>query len=159
METNNQLVNFMFTLIIGGMLGSIFDFYRVMRGVCRPKLIMTMIFDGLYWLIAFVVTFSCLIYSNWVEMRFYIFIGIITGWLIYYKLLSKYIVLCMVKIIRFLMTVNAYFRTIITSCLIKPLGYCIGVFLLPFRYCDKKIRNMEIIIKKRFNNQKKMTKK
>lgn len=158
MEVNTQWGSFLTTLFIGLILGFIFDFYRVMRGVFNLKSLMTFIFDGIYWLVAFIITFACLLFSNWAELRFYIFMGIISGWALYYKLISKYSIFMMIRVIRIIIATCQWIKKAFIVCLIHPVGYILGIFLFPFRYTMRRFSQLERKLRKWRMSKKKMTK-
>jgi spore cortex biosynthesis protein YabQ len=140
MEVNAQLISFLTTLFIGILLGFIFDFYRVSRAVCHPRLWITHLLDGLYWLIAIIITFVCLLMSNWAELRFYIFIGIILGAILYYKLCSRYTFFFSMGVIKWCILIVGYIRTILFRWVVQPIGYLLGIFKTPFRYVRRHLK-------------------
>lgn len=159
MEVYAQLFSFIITVGIGLILGAIFDFYRVTRGVFRPKKLMTIIFDGVYWLIAVVITFACLIYSNWAQMRFYIFFGIIGGAVFYYKFISTYMLMFFLKFFHLAAAVNSQIRRCIMNYMIRPMGYFLGILSFPFRYGKNKVGGIGRQIKAKLVFHKDVTKK
>jgi spore cortex biosynthesis protein YabQ len=140
MEVNAQLISFLTTLFIGILLGAIFDFYRVSRAVFQPRLWVTYLLDGLYWLIAIIITFVCLLMSNWAELRFYIFMGIILGAILYYKLCSRYTIFFSVGAIKWCIFIVRYIRGIVFRWILQPIGYLLGIFKTPFRYVKKYLK-------------------
>jgi len=140
MEVNAQLISFLTTLFIGILLGFIFDFYRVSRAVFQPRLWVTYLFDGLYWLIAIIITFVCLLMSNWAELRFYIFMGIILGAILYYKLCSRYTIFFSMGVIKWCIFIVRYIRSIFFRWILQPIGYLLGIFKTPFRYVKKYLK-------------------
>lgn len=148
MDLNAQLMELVLSLCIGWLLGVLFDAYRVIRNILRPKRFMTAVMDGMYWLVAVVATFTCLLFSNWAEMRFYIFLGIIVGWISYYKFISGYVLFCLIKGVRCLTAMIVWTRKIIMFLIIQPLGYVLGIFSYPFRYGSRKFKKMQIRVKK-----------
>ena len=85
MELNGQVFTFLMTIVTGMLLGGLFDCYRVLRRTFKPKAFMTWLADLLYWLVATVVMFIALVFSNWGELRFYVFIGVLSGLGVYYR--------------------------------------------------------------------------
>lgn len=158
MEVNTQWVSFLTTLLIGFILGLMFDFYRVMRGVFRLKALMTFVFDGIYWLVALIVTFACLLFSNWAELRFYIFIGMISGWALYCKWISKYSIFMMIRVVKIFIATSQWIKKAFIICLIHPVGYILGIFLFPLRYTMRRVEQIECKIRKWRIFKKKMTK-
>lgn len=95
-----QLYSFLGTVLCGFILGILFDGYRIFRMICRPKKILTVFGDLCFGLFAALSVFLLLIYSNWGEFRFYIFVGMLCGWFFYYKCFSKWLVALVIKFFR-----------------------------------------------------------
>lgn len=133
MELHAQLVSFLTALAIGLLLGLFFDFYRVLRGVFRPRAALTFLCDGVYWLFALALTFVALLMSDWAQLRFYTFLGMLGGAALYYRALSKYTLLCIVRCLRLVFCCLRQTRRFLQSCVLRPLGYILGIFTLPLR--------------------------
>lgn len=133
MELNAQLVSFLTTLAVGLALGLLFDFYRVMRGVFRPRAVLTSVLDGAYWLFALALTFLALLMSDWAELRFYTFLGLLSGGVFYFRALSKYALLCILRVLRLAFGCWRRMRSFLQCCVLRPLGYVLGIFTLPLR--------------------------
>lgn len=140
MEINAQLISFLTTLCIGIILGAIFDFYRVSRNMFKPRAWITWVFDALYWLVAIVITFIGLLFCNWAELRFYIFIGIMVGTLLYFKICSRYTVLFSIHTIKFCIWLVKYLKNFFVRFLLQPIGYLLGIFSTPFSYVKKRLK-------------------
>ena len=95
-----QLYSLAGTVISGLVIGFLFDLYRIVRMAVRPKKFFTMAGDLLFGFLAAAVTFFLLLYSNWGEFRFYVFLGMLIGCFCYYKILSKTIVGWLVRLCR-----------------------------------------------------------
>lgn len=86
---NIQLFYFLSTIITGLIVGIMFDIYRITRGLNSPNKIMTAISDILFWIFAAVTTFVFFLYTNNGNVRYYTFVGLIIGLLIYFELISS----------------------------------------------------------------------
>jgi len=89
-------------VVIGIVVGVVFDFYRVLRGQTKPKKLITNIFDLLFAVMVTIIIFIALIYSNGGVIRVYVFLGIILGQIIYYWLFSRYIIILFSQLIEFI---------------------------------------------------------
>lgn len=138
MDFTGQAATFLTTLVIGALLSVIFDFYRVLRGIFKPRSIVTYLFDLLYWLLAIFLTFSGLLVSNWGELRFYIFIGLAGGAILYFRLFSRYVVFLLIRGIRLALAVMTGLRVLTAKFIVKPLIYCARLACMPFLYGMKK---------------------
>ncbi len=143
MDFTGQAVTFIMTIIMGGLLGVIFDFYRVLRGVFKPRTVTTYLFDLLYWLLAIILAFGGLLMTNWGELRFYVFLGLLGGTVLYYKLLSRFIIWCLIRLIRLIVFIAGWVNRLIVACVIKPVGFCGRMCLIPFAYVGRKTAGMQ----------------
>ncbi len=104
----NQLISFVIYVAIGIILGVIFDFFRAFRKSIKHSNIATYIEDIIYVIIAFLIVVVALQIFSDGELRFYIFLGILIGFVIYFVLFSRYllkaetfILKCLIKIIKY----------------------------------------------------------
>lgn len=133
MEVHAQLISFLTALLIGMVLGLIFDFFRIVRGVLRLRLWMTNLLDGLYWVVATLITFTTLLLTNWGELRFYLFMGIAAGAGAYYRWVSKTMLFVLIRFLRVIAAVCQAFKRFVDFFFIRPAGYFFGIFSLPFQ--------------------------
>ena len=87
-----QLSSFLILLITGMLLGAFFDFYRVLRGVVRVGALFTMAGDLLFWLGAFILAVPLIYWSTWLELRFYIWVALLLGILLYFLVFSPLLI-------------------------------------------------------------------
>lgn len=88
----NQLFSFFIYVIVGILLGFIFDIFRALRKSIKNSTVATNIEDILFVIISFVIIAMVVQIVNKGELRFYILLGIILGILIYFLSVSKYII-------------------------------------------------------------------
>jgi len=86
-----QIKIFLNTIAIGLIMGIVFDFYRALRGLVRPKKWTTGLSDLIVCLFLTCLVFLLLIFSNWGEVRVYVFLGLAIGLAIHFKYLSDLI--------------------------------------------------------------------
>ena len=114
MYTNNleQLLSFSIFIIVGIIISMIFDTFRVLRKVKKTTDIITYFEDALFWIITvFIILNSIFIFNNG-ELRFYIFIGIMIGSILYLIFISKYFIKFGVN---FLKIINKTIKILIQS--------------------------------------------
>jgi spore cortex biosynthesis protein YabQ len=133
-----QLENFVVTVMSGILIGLMFDGYRVLRGIVKPKIIFTDIGDLLFWLVATFLVFGALLFANWGEVRLYVFIGIMVGIFLYAKLLSKPITYILLKVWRLIVTVMGFVIKIFKMVVWYPVRWVIRVLFLPFYWFYQK---------------------
>ncbi|WP_050748580.1 spore cortex biosynthesis protein YabQ [Halothermothrix orenii] len=85
-----QIFSFSVMFGYGLMLGIFLDLYRgIIKGL-NIRGIMKNILDILFGIIAGLIGFIILIYTNWVNLRFYIILAILLGFGLYYGLKSRW---------------------------------------------------------------------
>ena len=169
---DQQIISFLVTVGLGLIMGAIFDLYYVLRCYIKPKKIFIHIGDLFIWLFMILLVFATLIYTNWGEVRFYVFLGIALGTLVYYLIFSKYL-----KVIyKFFLNVVLKMLHILIKIIILPFKmfanlflYLVGVISICLMWATKplrrrlsksklgiKLRNLKISVKKGINNLKKI---
>lgn len=118
----NQAFLFLVFVVIGLIIGLLFDIFRILRISFKTKDVVTYIEDILFWIITgILVLYSIFIFNNG-EIRFFIFIGIAIGVILYIMLFSSYIIKYSVYIINFIKKVT---------------GIIFNIILIPLRYLRK----------------------
>lgn len=98
---NNQALLFCVFTINGVLIGLLFDFFRILRKSFKTRDIITYIEDILFWILTGIILLYSIFTFNNGEIRFYMFLGVILGCIIYMLLVSRYIVNTITKIILF----------------------------------------------------------
>lgn len=105
----------------GGLaLGGLFDVYRVLSGQLKVPLWLKAVLDLLYWFVGTIVVFKLLYESNWGEVRFFIFIGLIIGILFYFWLFSRPVIRVIEFTIRAVLTTIRIGKRMIELFIITP---------------------------------------
>ena len=132
---NNQAVLFLIFSLNGVIIGLIFDFFRILRKSFKTSNLITYIQDIIFWIITGIsVIFFMYSFSDG-TIRFYMFLGLMFGFIIYILTISHYII----KIFIFIMKV---FKTIVNS-IIKLISYPQNKIILSYknRHYSTKINN------------------
>ena len=98
---NNQVLLFCVFIINGLLIGLLFDFFRILRKSFKTSDIITYIEDILFWILTGIILLYSIFTFNNGEIRFYMFLGVILGCIIYMLLFSRYIVNTITKIVLF----------------------------------------------------------
>lgn len=115
-----QVEAFMLTVVIGMVMGLMFDTYRILRGILRLKIVVTHIADLLFWLAVTAVVFLGLLLGNWGEVRFYVFLGLMLGGAVYYKFFSRMIIMAELTVWRILVRCSRFIHNIIENVVLRP---------------------------------------
>lgn len=130
----NQAYLFLIFVINGLLIGLLFDIFRIFRISFKTKDFITYIEDILFWILTgAIVLYSIFVFNNG-EIRFFIFLGIIIGIILYITLFSTYIIKYSVYIIKFLKKILStifkylyvpikYIGLIIKKIFFKPIAF------------------------------------
>ena len=138
----NQANLFLIFTINGILIGLLFDIFRILRKSFKTSDIITYCEDLLFWILTGLLLLYSIFTFNAGEIRFYMFLAVFCGCIIYMLLFSKYFIEINVKII---LTIKKIITTIFSVIILK----------LVKKLLFKPIHFMTINIKKiHFNNQK-----
>ena len=153
MYTNNleQLSNFIYFIIIGMILGVVFDVFRILRKSFKTSDIITNIQDILFGIITGTILLSAIFLFNNGELRLYLFLGIVFGIIIYMLSISKYFIKINIIIINFIKRIII----LITKPFIFLLKFIKKLIFKPISFI---CINLKLLFNKIFNNFKKTTK-
>lgn len=165
-SVSNQLYVFGMMILCGAMSGFIFDIMRALRRSFGSNMLTTSLADILYWLIISSGIYFAIFTFNYGSIRWYEIIGILSGSVIYFLILSRFVMKIMVFMLNFFMKIfHVIFKIILTPLvflykIIKGPLYCIldsfGGILRKAR--TKRIR-IVVWIKRTFSKAKLVRKK
>lgn len=109
-------VNIFYLTLYGGIvIGILFDFYRVLRRNYKVIRRISIVFDIVFWFLITIVIFTSINLLEGFNLRYYHFIALFLGFILYYNTISKYILIFFNKTISF-----------ITSLFKKTVHYIVG---------------------------------
>lgn len=114
--SHTQIYFFLCALAGGLIVGFMIDGYRSVRYWSKPKGFMAAISDMLFWILCAIILFIFFLYTNNGDFRYYTIIGMGLGILLYFKLLSRWLL----KIIRWLIYYMGKFIRLTWRVLIFP---------------------------------------
>lgn len=126
----NQAYLFLIFTINGIIIGILFDIFRILRKSFKTNDLFTYVEDILFWILTgIILLYSIFTFSNG-EIRFYMFLGIFLGCIIYMLLISKYfieinvkIILSIKKVISIILSPIIYIIKIIKKLFFKPIHF------------------------------------
>lgn len=86
-----QVYIFLSSVLIGAIMGVIFDFFRALRRNGKTKNIVVYLQDIIFWIIVAIIIITSSFFLNNGELRGYMLIGYLLGALLYMLILSNYI--------------------------------------------------------------------
>ena len=137
----NQANLFLIFTINGILIGLLFDIFRILRKSFKTSDITTYIEDLLFWILTgLLLLYSIFTFSNG-EVRFYMFLAVFFGSLIYMLLFSKYFININVKVIAI---IKKIIKTLV-SIIMLPLKilFCFlkKLFIKPFNFITINLKN------------------
>ncbi|EOD01153.1 spore cortex biosynthesis protein YabQ [Caldisalinibacter kiritimatiensis] len=135
----HEQVYIFFTTFYGGIIiGFIYDLYRIFRYYSKPKKIATFIEDLVFWIIVSFIALFILIFSNWGEIRGYVFLGFVSGAIVYNKLLSKIVIKILVYIVKAIIK----FLKILLDILLWPIKILANLLYRPYKKVSSEVKKI-----------------
>ncbi|WP_195990235.1 spore cortex biosynthesis protein YabQ [Clostridium sp. D53t1_180928_C8] len=88
LDTNVQFSIILYALLAGILTGLMFDLYRIIRGSKVPRAVIA-IEDTLFWILAAMVIFAFLLYTNFAFLGPYVYIFMLISLALYMKFISN----------------------------------------------------------------------
>lgn len=133
MELYNQVGLFVLTVATGLGLALLFDVYRAIRRKLRFRTVLTFIGDFIYWILATSIVFGMLLAGNGGELRLYVFMGLLSGAVIYYQILSRYVMRSLMKLLHIAAICCKYLFSLWQGIILKPVRWLLMVMHVPVR--------------------------
>lgn len=109
-------INIFYLTLYGGIvIGILFDFYRALRSNYKIVRRISILFDVIFWFLITIVIFTTVNILEGFDLRYYHFVALFLGFILYYNTISKYVLILFNKIISF-----------ITSLFKKTIHYIVG---------------------------------
>lgn len=143
MYANNleQLNSFMIFLLLGIIISILFDAFRILRRVFKTPDIITYIEDVIFWtMTGIIILYAIFIFNNGI-LRFYIFIGMLIGILLYMLMLSNYVIRLGTTFIRSFITFCQKIIYILSVPMTMMIKIGRKIFLKPISFICINIRN------------------
>ena len=118
----NQAYIFIIFVIVGIIVGIIFDFFRILRKSFKTKDFVTYIEDIVFCILTGLILLYSIFKFNSGEIRIYMFLGLLIGCSLYMLTISKYFI-----------KINVFILTTLTNILKK----IISILYIPFKYLKK----------------------
>lgn len=130
MSLEVQFLTVMLMAACGSILGAVFDTYRVVAGQVRLHRRLVPLIDLLYWIAATVLVFRVLYYSNYGDVRFYVFFGILFGISLYYALISPWLIRLVKLVLRGLSALARFGVRLFRLLVVRPLLFLYRVLVM-----------------------------
>ena len=95
---NNEFNVFLSFVLIGLIIGFLFDFFRILRRSYKTPDVVTIIEDIIFWITSGILILLGIFVLNEGKIRAYLFLGLIAGIFLYIAVISKYVMKIGLKI-------------------------------------------------------------
>ena len=150
----NQTSLFLIFTIDGVLIGIIFDIFRILRKTIKTSDFVTYIEDFLFWIITSSILFYSIFTYNNGELRFFMFLAVILGFVLYLCTISSYLIKINVKIINVIKRIFLNLFEIIYKPLIKTFKILKKIIFKPILFVIINIRKNMKNIKNRLKDKK-----
>ncbi len=127
--------------LAGGLLFFVYDLFRLIRRQEPNRSVMIHVQDGLFWALGLFILFFALFYINNGIIRFYEFLGIILGVVLYECILSPWVLRVSDWILRFFSKVfKKFFKILLTPLIFmyNIMYRCLCFVLFPLKKLGKR---------------------
>ena len=131
MDLAVQAYTFAVMIVTGALLGILFDCYRVAGSMLRVRGRVTLVLDLIYWVVATCIVLASLVLCNWLELRLYVFLGLIGGAVSYYRWLSRYVMALLLRLAVWGGQLVAWSYKVVWFVVIRPFSLVMRLLLLP----------------------------
>lgn len=137
LSLQGQAQLFLLCVLMGGVLGMVYDCLRVFRHIIPHKRLWVQLEDGLFWICAVFFAFAVMLGANAGEIRFFMIFGMFGGMGVYFLSLSHLVIAVSDKVIYIVKKVLLIFFTIVMT----PFRLVYLVIRAPLKkagfFCDK----------------------
>ncbi len=89
---SNQTMVFLYACLLGVGLGVCYDVFRILRVALPLGTVVTFIEDILYFAVTAIATFTFLLYFTQGQIRVYVLLGEVLGWVLYYVTVGSLVI-------------------------------------------------------------------
>jgi spore cortex biosynthesis protein YabQ len=118
----------------GAFMGALFDVYRVLSGQLRPPRWLVPLLDIGYWIVATLFVFRALLYSNDGQVRVYVFLGLLLGVWLYFRLASRLTIRFVQLCIRLVLALIRFLGRTVEYIIIKPVLLLYRLLIILFGF-------------------------
>lgn len=148
---------FIFTVILGLIIGFIYDFIRFIRRIIVHSLLAIQLEDLVYWILMAVFAFMAILRANYGDIRPFLILGLFIGIVLYFLVFSKYILKIYISIMNYFKYILLFFIKVLRYFL-SPFIQVLKFIFIPLRIFIGKLKKFNKKSKKHLKNIKKCAK-
>jgi spore cortex biosynthesis protein YabQ len=150
LSMSSQALVFLTTVVIGAVIGFVYDLFRVIRKIVPHANLMTSIEDMLYWIIVSLLMFYVMLNQNNGEIRIFTVMGAFLGMLLYFLTVSKLFMAVSLTIVAFIKKI----LLVLFEIVMTPFRLIYKMLEKPIFLCRKKLKKFRNVLKKWLHKSK-----
>lgn len=103
-----QTAVFFHSLLLGAVLGCFYDLFRITRIAFIIPAPVVLVEDLLFFLFSSIILFGFMLENSYGQIRYFILLGVVLGWTLYYFTLGSLVMKCSARIIHTVKAVLAF---------------------------------------------------
>lgn len=144
LSVGHQGFVFLVSIILGIFIGLFYDFFRFIRKIIYHNNFATYIEDLIFWILVIFVSYVTVLHISNGEIRFYFFIGVLIGYILYFLIISDFILSLFMNVYKALCNLLKVF--------VRPLGLAVKKCYTPSKFVFKKLKrakySTKVLLKK-----------
>lgn len=105
---SGQTAVFFRSLLLGAAMGCFYDLFRITRIAFVIPAFFVLVEDLLFFLFSSIVLFGFMLENSFGQIRYFILLGVVLGWTLYYFTVGSFVMKCSARIIRAVKAVLAF---------------------------------------------------
>lgn len=144
LSMSNQAAVFLMTVLVGFVIGFVYDLFRVVRKVVKHPGFLIQIEDMIYWILVSIIMFYVMLNKNYGEIRAFSVLGAFLGMLLYFLTVSRLFINVSMLLVKFLAKVIAA----VIEIVLTPFKLLYKLLYAPFMFCKKTAAKKMASVKK-----------
>lgn len=150
-NVGNQVVTLAFSLCLGGISCALYDVLRASRKAGFNSFITVLITDIIFWIVSAFITFIFLMARTYGEIRAYVFMGELIGFVLYRFTLSRLIFPLFKIFFEGIQKVRVYFNTVLKILYYKTESTILKFYSFVAKNFKRVIKSIKKLLKSRRN--------
>lgn len=130
MSLEVQFLTMGLMLASGVLIGILFDLYRVLAHELHFPRWLIPLLDLAYWAVATVLIFRVLLFSNFGQVRLFVFLGLFAGYTLYFLVLSQASMQTIRWLIRVVKAIVRFLVRTFQICIVKPVLFIYKMIIM-----------------------------
>lgn len=150
---SEQALEFLLSCLLGAVLGVLYDAFRILRAAIPHGRILTLLEDILFWALSAVITFFFLLLFSEGQVRLYILLGELLGFIVYYFTVGSLVIGASKWIIRQVKRFLRFLYRLFIRPFVRPFSFIFRKFRQGFVHISLNCKKLGQNRKKHLQNQ------